>query len=168
MSEQRPNGNANGPDRGDRGANGGGGERGPRRNGRNNPPGMKFGRGIFGWALFIGLVIMLFVVLKREQGNAYDLPVGQFRTEVDNGNIKTVALEADEASGEFAIPPAYVNGATKFKTTLTPGLTSQWEFIDWLTKSKTYKVSANNNNNLVLQFILPLIPWLLIFGFVWF
>src|SRR5689334_19401274 len=82
MSEQRPNGNANGPDRGDRGGGnggGGGGDRPPRRNGggRNTPPGMKFGRGIFGWALFIGLVIMLFVVLKREQGNAYDLPVGQ-------------------------------------------------------------------------------------------
>src|SRR3954470_6621018 len=172
MSEQRPNGNSSGPDRGERGGGGNGngdrGERGPRRNGRNNPPGMKFGRGIFGWALFIGLVIMLFVVLKREQGNAYDLPVGNFRTEVDNGNVRTVALEADEAKGEFVNPPAYVGGATKFTTTLTPGLTSQWEFVDWLTKSKTNKVSANNNNNLVLQFILPLIPWLLIFGFVWF
>src|SRR3954471_20774899 len=146
MSEQRPNPNANGPDRG--GANGGGGgdrgDRSPRKNGRNNPPGMKFGRGIFGWALFIGLGVMLFVLLKREQGNPYDLPIGQFRTEVDNGNIKTVELDADEAKGEFNTPPAFANGATRSKTTFTPGRTSQWEFVDWLTKSKgTLKIVAN-------------------------
>src|SRR5205809_23015 len=80
---------------------------------------VKFGRGIFGWALFIGLVVMLFVLLKREQGGAYELSLREFRTEAENGNIQSVTLEADTANGDFVTPPAFANGAKRFKTTFT-------------------------------------------------
>ena len=45
-------------------------ERPNRKPGRNQPPsgGMRFGRGLFGWVLFIGLAIMLFMLLNNMKG----------------------------------------------------------------------------------------------------
>src|SRR5437870_7764368 len=107
----------------------------PRKNGRPPvPPGMKFGRGIFGWALFIGLAVMLFVFLKNTQGGTYDVAWSDFQAQLLANNVKEIKLDTDEITGEFIAPPAFTNTLVKFKTVLPSGVSTQFEFLKWLTE----------------------------------
>jgi ATP-dependent Zn protease len=133
------------------------------------PPPRSFGKGIVGWVMFIGLIVLLFVVLRREQGPAYHLPLSEFSRELNSGNVRTVSIESDELIGDFVNPPPYVNGAGHFRTTLPANMASDWNFVHWMLDNRgNAVVKVNNNNSLLLQFVVPLIPWLLIFLFVWF
>ena len=68
------------------------------------PGGMKFGRGVFGWVLFIGLAIMLFVLLKNQQGSTQEVSWSDFVAQHDAGNVKTVTIESDQLVGEYNTP----------------------------------------------------------------
>src|SRR5436190_15144405 len=145
-------------------------DRPARKNGRpTTPPGMKFGRGIFGWALFIGLAVMLFVLLKTSQGSRAEVPWSDFQAQLLASNVKELQVDADEITGEFNNAPAASQGALKFRTVLPSGVSQQFEFLNWLTEHRgAAKITATNNSSLLIQVIVPFIPWLLIFGFVWF
>jgi ATP-dependent Zn protease len=47
---------------------------------------------------------------------------------------------------------------------------SNWDFVRWLLENSrgTATVEIRNANNVLVNILLPLIPWLLIFGFIWF
>ena len=50
-----------------------------------------------------------------------------------------------------------------------PNATSNWDFTAWLLDHRgTADVKVDNNQNLLINMLLPMIPWLLIFGFIWF
>ena len=112
---------------------------------------------------------MLFVLLRQQSGPAYDLSLSEFATEYGNYNVKSVLVEGDEIHGEFITAPKHSNGLLRFRTILPQGTGGQWEFMRWLLDHRRNPVvRASNNQNLLYQFVLPLVPWLLIFGFVWF
>jgi cell division protease FtsH len=132
-------------------------------------PRSTFGKSVFGWALFIGLTIMLFVLLKTSQNPSADVALSDFTVQIENGNVRELSIEKDELTGEFVTPPASTNGMTRFRTTLPEGMGAQWPFAQWLISHRGQaKITATNNQSLLLQVVLPFIPWLLIFGFVWF
>src|SRR5437016_8622789 len=88
-----------------------------------------FRRGLVGWALFVGVAIMLFVLLRQQSGPAYDLSLSEFATEYGNYNVKSVLVEGDEIHGEFITAPKHSNGLLRFRTILPQGTGGQWEFM---------------------------------------
>src|SRR5688572_8683054 len=159
MSEQRP-------------------ERGPRKNGRPTPGGpnggMRFGRGLFGWVLFIGLAVMLFIVLNSKSRSATDIPLTEMEVQATNGNIKALTIDdhvvrADLVTG---IQVGNANNVTRVRTEVPAHVVGQWGYVEWakglVSKSNGAKVTAENSQNLVMNLLLPLVPWLLIFAFIWF
>src|SRR5262245_23565024 len=93
---------------------------GNKKNGRppggagNGGGGMRFGRGVFGWVLFIGLAVMLFVFLQKGSRNYTTIDLSLFWNELNNGKIKEVTIEADEVYGEFKSKLAVPNGEVLF------------------------------------------------------
>src|SRR5258706_8280826 len=91
-------------------------ERPPRKNGRPQPGpngggagggaggGMRFGRGLFGWVLFIGLAVMLFIVLQTNKKAAQDIPLSEFLALADNGKVAKISIEQEVIRGEFSQP----------------------------------------------------------------
>ena len=157
MSEQRP-------------------DRNPTRKNGNRPQlpnggGMRFGRGVFGWVLFVGLAIMLFMLLNHNRRSYQTIDYSDFWTLLKQDKVKTVTIEADEISGQFTGPLVVGDKPEKieyFKTQAIPtAMDGNW-LRDLMENRGNAQVKAVNNTNLVLQVILPLIPWLLIFGFIWF
>jgi cell division protease FtsH len=154
MSEQRP-------------------ERQPRKNGR--PPagngGLRFGRGLFGWVLFIALAVMLFMLLNKNQTQYARIALSDFMTQLREDHVRELTIEGDKILGEFRdMQPVGEKGERvgKFQTELPTG-SLNWDAVNAILSSRgSAKVSVENNSNVVLQFLLPLIPWLLIFGFIWF
>ncbi len=137
--------------------------------------GLRFGRGLFGWVLFGALAIMLFVLLRQQRNQYATISLNEFYDKLKTDKIDTVKIEADEVMGKFRGTETVSSNPHEkvsfFRTSIPSGMGSaSWDFVkDIIEKaSATTRVEVENNNNLILQFVLPLIPWLLIFGFIWF
>ena len=186
MAEQRP----------DRPQRKGGRPGGPANNG------LRFGRGLMGWVLFIGLAIMLFMLLNQGPRGAKSLAWSEFYRVLDpqgttalpgtaataaqpqqpktgpavsaapaqRPTVERIDIDGAELSGKFA-GKTQIAGQTyeNFKVQLPPEVASNWLFHQWLlTHCGDAKVEIKSNNSYVMNIILPVVPWLLIFAFIWF
>src|SRR4051794_8865723 len=166
-------------------------ERPPQRKGARpiaNNGGMKFGRGLVGWVLFVALAIMLFMLLKN-QGKTYTtIPFNEFNTRLapdrppvaggaaaekpgsQADKIESLRLEGDDLFGKFVkaeeIPEK--GPVTYFKVVLPPGSATYEMLKDISQRVGLAKFEVEPSNSLIINILLPLIPWLLIFGFIWF
>ncbi len=133
---------------------------------------MRVGRGVFGWVLFVGLAIMLFMLFSQNRRTYHEIDWSAFTTQLRADKVKVLTVEGEEITGQF-VSPLDVDGKGEkvehFKTPLLTGISTNWEFLKWLEENRgSAAVKLRNSQNLVLQVLLPLIPWLLIFGFIWF
>jgi ATP-dependent Zn protease len=128
----------------------------------------RFGRGLFGWILWVSLAVLLFVWLKQSNNATVALPFSTVYREIAKGNVSRIVLDGEEMTGTFRAPVA--NGATSvstFRTSLPQGLGGSWGFVRFLTTNST-EFRVEPTNNIVANILLPLVPWLLILGFIWF
>ncbi|HET6251840.1 MAG TPA: ATP-dependent zinc metalloprotease FtsH [Tepidisphaeraceae bacterium] len=136
---------------------------------------MKFGRGLAGWVLFVALAIVLVFLISQRHPDYTPIPFGEFLKKVDAKQISSLIVEGDSVSGKFTSPQTIPmkNGTQqvlKFQTEAPTGTFTGMQFVLWLqdiTKG-TVSLEVQNNNNFLMQIVVPLIPWILIFGFVWF
>jgi len=149
-------------------------ERPFRKNGRNNPNGggMRVGRGLFGWVLFISLAIMLVLLLRNSSPAYQKIHMSDFETLLANNHVEEFTIDGNEVDGivkeNVQIPGAPSN--SKYFTTEYPeGTFSNGVYLAELMKKRgDTAVDSKNQSNLLMNILLPLVPWLLIFGFVWF
>ena len=153
-------------------------DRTPRKNGRPTPGtgpnggGLKLGRGLFGWVLFIGLCVMLFVILTQKNRNSTNVDISELRTQLKAGNVVKVTIDGDTLRGTFRNPIA-VNGpnkVTEFRTDVPTG-SQPWDVTKWLMDDSaggSTSVVAENNGTLFSSILVSLIPWLVLFGLIWF
>ena len=66
---------------------------------------MKFGRGLFGWVLFIGLAIMLFMLLSKQGSHVKPIPLSEFMNVVDpvGRGAGRSKKDAEQAAAEAAL-----------------------------------------------------------------
>ncbi len=143
------------------------------KNGKPTPPngGMRFSRGLFGWFLFGALGIVLFILLSKGHNSADAFTLGEVMTHYTNGDIAKLTIEGDEIKGEFKKAVAStISGAEskKFRADVPPGSNAN-AALDWFLKSRPAgtDIVAENSQNFWMAVIIPFIPWLLIFGFIY-
>ena len=128
--------------------------------------------GLFGWVLFIGLAVMLFLMLQAKGKGAPEVPLSDFDSQLESGNVSQVVIDGDTLRGVLTRPaPLGVGGSAivNFRVELPPTMSQNWNFIQWLlTHRNTAQVRVENNSNLLVSLLLPLVPWFLIFAFIWF
>jgi cell division protease FtsH len=150
------------------------GERPTRRNGANrtsNNGGMRFSRGLFGWFLFLALCAALFLLLNNRGGQYISLNYGDVLTQLKVENVKLLSMENDQIKGEFRQPVTFpgpgMASVTRFRADVPPGALSSNLGVWILDHRGPADLMAENSQNLLVTIIVPLIPWLLIFAFVW-
>ena len=135
-------------------------------------PTVRFGRGLFGWVLFIGLAVMLYFLLDRQNKAYKPIPLSEFMARLDEKQISRMTLEENQIRGQFFQGQAMADGTTvrDFRTQLPAGMGADWAFVQFLLEKSgdTASVEVRTGNNYVVNILLPLIPWLLIFLFIWF
>jgi cell division protease FtsH len=133
---------------------------------------MRFGRGLLGWVLFIGLAIMLFILVNKNNSSQTLIPLSEFELALKNDEVQSATIDGDEIRGEFTEKKSIAGIPDQVKTfrTLYPtGTLSNGYYLAQLREiPSNAKIDAENSQNLVVNLLLPLIPWLLIFGFIWF
>ncbi|HEX4125450.1 MAG TPA: ATP-dependent zinc metalloprotease FtsH [Tepidisphaeraceae bacterium] len=143
---------------------------------RSRPPmgntGMRVSRSLFGWVLVVLLGIMLWIVIQKQNPKYTTIDFNSFLTAWDQNQVKNVVIEDLDVSGEFTKPLSGLvhdhpkDEVTLFHTSFPPRTENQWEYL-YKANPKTPTVYENDNGILV-QVIVPLIPWLLIIAFIWF
>ncbi len=134
-------------------------------------PPRKFGRGIIGWVLFIGLAILLFLSLQSKRPASQDVPLSDFSAQLSNKNVAEVIIDGETLRVNLVQPAQLGNSPTtiSFRTELPAGTTQQWSFTQWLLEHRNgASIRVENSSNLLLNLLLPLVPWLLIFAFIWY
>jgi cell division protease FtsH len=150
----------------------GNGPNGPNRNGPGNNPG-RVGRGAFGWLVAIAFMIVLFLVLSYgRKPNVKPVGLGEFLAAVErnDGQITEVTIAGAEITGKADPGIETKDGpVTEFVTEL-PLAAPGWEFTRWLhEKTGSYaKLKAENRSDVFASLLVTLLPWLLIFAFLYF
>jgi cell division protease FtsH len=138
---------------------------------------MRFGRGVFGWVLFIGVAILLFLYLQNQGPTRSEISLDEFYTKLERGDIQQLTITGDELTGKLADnqPATLPNGqsVTEFRVVFPFGATSSGNFAEHLVKDSAGKVramtiKAENPNNMLTGILITLIPWLLVFAVIWF
>ncbi|MDB5174547.1 MAG: ftsH, partial [Phycisphaerales bacterium] len=137
--------------------------------------GIRFGRGLLGWILFVALVLMVFAFVQSTKREYTAIPFSEFLAKMRTASVQSLIIEGDNIKGKFnseTVVSGLPNGSAKilkFQTDAPAGTLQQWQFVEWLDKNRgTATVEVVNTNNILMQVIVPLVPWILIFGFVWF
>jgi cell division protease FtsH len=135
------------------------------------PPRKSAFRSLFGWVLFIGLAVMLFIVLQSNKTASLEVPLSSFLDHLSAGNLKEVVIDGDTLRGSLSPPRQIGNaaGVSRIRAELPPTTSQSWAFIQWLNEhSQGATIRVENNQNPLVNILLPLVPWALIFGFLWF
>ena len=131
--------------------------------------GMKFGRGLMGWFLFIGLVLMMVWLLNNQKRS--QIRISESEVYKHLGVIKTVEIDGDELNGTFMVPTniGTNTAVVDFVCALSPGLSSQWDFHKTLLDSSPgIEVKVENSQGFWIQILAPVLPWVLLIVFLWF
>jgi cell division protease FtsH len=145
----------------------------PARPGNPNGGGMRFGRGLFGWILFIGLAIMLIALFQMKGKQYVPIAFSEFEKTCVADRVQTITIDGDDLKGQFRSDKEVVSGVQTpvqfFYTAMPAGMASNWQFIQWLSDhNKNAEVKIENSPNLIVNLLIPFVPWLVIFGFIWF
>ena len=133
---------------------------------------MKFGRGLMGWVLFVALAIMLVYVVAKSKANYQYIPFGEFMKKTDK--LESLTVEGETFTGKFVSPqtiqikPRESHQVTLFQTEAPAGATQNWTFVMWLADAtKNANLEVSNSSGIFIQFIGPMIPWVIIIGVLW-
>jgi cell division protease FtsH len=132
---------------------------------------MKFGRGLMGWLLFVALAALLFVWLKQSNNATFPISLSSFWQQVHSSNVEKIVIDGNEVTGVLKNPVTVETRSVKnFRTSLPENTSANWEFTRDLLEAtgKTTDIKAEPTNNIIVNILLPLVPWLLILGFIWF
>ena len=138
--------------------------------------GMRFGRGVFGWVLFLAVVILLFLYVSTQSKNVSDVSINDFYSQLDAGAVTDLKIVSDDVYGTFKPPLTPANGHAaidKFKVSMPVMLTSSPDFLNKLLyqpngKPRMIPLTNENSNNLLLNILIPFVPWVIVFVIIWF
>ncbi|MFI5378103.1 MAG: ATP-dependent zinc metalloprotease FtsH [Tepidisphaerales bacterium] len=154
------------------------GDRPNRKSGRGTPGngGMRFSRGLFGWFLFIALCVSVYLLLRMSSTSSSTISLSAAEDQMRKGNVSKIWLEGDQIRGLLiapqAFPPQYQRPVSEFRAETPTGWLQgpgTGRILDLNNENKTRaEVVADYGQNVVLSLLLPFIPWLLVFGFIYF
>jgi cell division protease FtsH len=126
-------------------------------------------RNLIGWVAFIAIAVSLFVLLNKGNTQYATIALSDFHNALRSDSVGVVEVGNDQLKGELKTPLDMGHGkVSKFQVTLPAGTTNGWNFMNWLLENRqTAKVYATREA-IWLDLLLPLIPWVVIFGFIWF
>ncbi len=131
-------------------------------------PNMKMSRGVMSWLLFVGLAIVLVVLLNQSMPSPEEITISEFYKHVENGNVESVVLRKLSIQGELAESQGAPEESSQQFRVHVPDTLVNAEFIGWL---RTHLPDADikaEEDSVLTAVLIGMLPWLLIFAFIWF
>ncbi len=139
-------------------------------------PPLRMSRGLFSWVIIIGLGLMFLFMLNQNMNKSHKISISEFWTHVANGDVKRVTIKEDAITGEFLDGHAPANARPETKTFECTYLrvAEKIEDIRQQIAAKTpsggpaVEVSSEPSGSLLMNILLSIVPWLLLFAIIWF
>jgi cell division protease FtsH len=129
-------------------------------------------RRLVGWVIFIALAVLLLLLLNKSDNQHLQIPLSDFESRLKADRVQHVTIEGDNLVGDFRNAetfPQVSSPVRQFRVILPSGAGQDWRFVQWVLDNRSGAVvDVANNPNLLIDILVPLIPWLLIFAFLWF
>jgi len=135
---------------------------------RPGGPNLKMSRGIVSWLIFIGLALMLLAVLSSAGVRAKQIGIDQFWTEVQNGRIEKIVLRDDSITGKFLPSQGTDPKESLDFELLYPPTAIDDAFVQRLLSESPNTEITREPKSIWVNLMVSLLPWLLIFAFIWF
>jgi cell division protease FtsH len=144
----------------------------PDGTGPGRPP-TRLSRGAFSWLLIAGLALMLLVMLRGGLGPSNRISITEFWTHIRNGNVKKAVIKEDSIVGEFFEVPAHLRSDSRqFEVVYLRAADKLEEIRQEIQKNspegREVIIASEPSSNLLMNMLVGTIPWLLLFGVVWF
>jgi cell division protease FtsH len=126
---------------------------------------------MFGWILIVGAGVMLLYMLNNNLNRATEISVTEFWTQLENGNVESITVKDGLLTGKLKDAPASFQTPTKTFECPYPAISQQGfnEFLEKVSKiSPKTRVEYKPTNNLLINILISTLPWLILFGVVWF
>jgi len=126
-----------------------------------------------------GLIVLFFLLMSGKAVTntpASVVTFGQFATTVNVGGLVAATVDEDEVTfttSSTLLPPS---PSGSYRVQLPSGTGSDWRFLQWLTEAHPTPNNgryasvtlATPRGGILINIVIPLIPWALIFVFLWF
>jgi cell division protease FtsH len=144
---------------------------GPNPEGGPPKPPVRITRGAFSWLIIFGLALTFLILLQQNRSAANTLSIDSFWTYVRNSEVESIIIRDSSITGKLKVvpPDAGADGVKEF-TCAYPEPAKNFEQIRTEINriDRSIRVEYKPDNNLLLQVFVTMIPWLLIFAFLWF
>ncbi len=130
---------------------------------------MRMSRGVLGWVVFIVFALMLVMMVMNQMNSRTKLTMDAFLTQLETGNIEKLVFQGDRITGELRQVTS-ANEPKDFEVEW-PAQSMDWQFtehvLDVARKNRTV-VITDNNAGVFFQILINIVPWILVFAFIWF
>ncbi|MBI1374375.1 MAG: ATP-dependent zinc metalloprotease FtsH [Phycisphaera sp.] len=143
---------------------------------QGTPP-ARMNRNMFGWAIIITVIVVLFVLLSKSQQNATKKSAGELFSYIESGNVESIVIKDDRIEAKLTegtnnAPPhlmIYVEAGREGMRTLVDRLYNGDPHSTPPGKGAVPdKIKEDPGSSLFLQLMVSMLPWVLIFGILWF
>lgn len=112
---------------------------------------------------------MLVVMVMNQMSSRAKLSMDQFMVDLEDGNIARIVFQADRITGERH--EVQNKGEPKEFEVEWPRQSMDWAFTNHVlnvAKQHNTKVVTDNNTGVFLDILINIVPWIVVFAFVWF
>ncbi|MCO6436160.1 MAG: ATP-dependent zinc metalloprotease FtsH [Phycisphaerae bacterium] len=149
-------------------------------NGQQNPqppdgrkpggPNVRLSRNFVSWLFVLGLVLLLVTLLTSSLDPAKEISISEFYKHLENKHVAKLTIKEEDGKieGELVPTEGTAAGAPPERFFVEyPRAAIDDEFLRRLIRESNAEVSAQRTNQFVLV-LLSMLPWILIFAFIWF
>jgi len=130
---------------------------------------MRMSRGVLGWVLFIVFSLLLVMMVMGQMDDRAKLSMDEFMTELQSGNISRITFQGDRITGERK-QVDNANEPKKFEVEW-PAQAIDSKFVTYVTEQAQKsgaEVKTDNSSGVFFQVLINIVPWILVFAFIWF
>jgi cell division protease FtsH len=136
-----------------------------------------------GWFILAAAAVLVIIVINHQADQYEKVPFSVFWEQltvadapIEDGarplsNVRELVINGADIRGEFRSEYKDPNGQPirKFKTQIPSGMASDYALLDKILSAGggSTRIEAENTSGWVV-YLVPLIPWILIFAFIWF
>jgi cell division protease FtsH len=138
-------------------------------------PGGRFNRGLIWWVVGIGMAVVTVMLLQQNANKYKEISLTEFQHDLAATTplIKHIDISGDDIDGIFLKDTPIKNGSdhTVYFTTSVPTGTFQngSTYLLWvMDHAGSTEVAVKNTQNLLLNILLPVVPWLLLCVVIYF
>ena len=140
----------------------GGPDQGPR------PP--RVPRGAFSWIIILGLGLMLMVMFNRSMNNQHEISNTDFRTYLKDGKVESIEIQ-DQGTLIVKLNQKLPDPPTDTVRVKRSGVVTEYQEFEKLVQSEAPNkvvIWDKSNRSMLLAILVQTVPWLLLFGLIWF